>query len=87
MAMVEDFALKFLECSFNFQHPKTHIDECTEISSIMGSDTTPNGIKFQFTDRFRPIAKRQLDMKAAGLDPKDVNLDSVRGKGAQGQSS
>jgi hypothetical protein len=53
----------------------------------MGSDTTPNGIKFQFTDRFRPIAKRQLDMKVAGLDPKDVNLDSVRGKGAQGQSS
>ena len=51
----------------------------------MGSDTTPNGIKFQFTDRFRPIAKRQLDMKAAGLDPKDVNLDSVKGKGAQGQ--
>ncbi|KAH8782157.1 hypothetical protein BGZ57DRAFT_926143 [Hyaloscypha finlandica] len=55
----------------------------SEISSIMGSDTTPNGIKFQFTDRFRPIAKRQLDMKAAGLDPKDVNLDSVKGKGAQ----
>jgi hypothetical protein len=72
---------------FQFQHPKTHIDECTEISSIMGSDTTPNGIKFQFTDRFRPIAKRQLDMKAAGLDPKDVNLDSAKGKGAQGQSS
>jgi hypothetical protein len=52
----------------------------------MGSDTTPNGIKFQFTDRFKPIAKRQLAMRAAGLDPKDVNLDSVKGKGSQGQS-
>ncbi|KAE9364597.1 hypothetical protein N431DRAFT_447767 [Stipitochalara longipes BDJ] len=57
-----------------------------ELSSIMGSDTTPNGIRFQFTDRFRPIAKRQLDMKASGLDPKDINLDSVKGKGSQGQS-
>jgi len=63
-----------------------YIDDLhAEISSIMGSDTTPNGIKFQFTDRFRPIAKRQLDMKASGLDPKDVNLDSVKGKGSQGQ--
>jgi hypothetical protein len=52
----------------------------------MGSDTTPNGIKFQFTDRFRPIAKRQLDMKAAGLDPKDIDLDSVKGKGSKGQN-
>ena len=51
----------------------------------MGSDTTPNGIKFQFTDRFRPIAKRQLNMRAAGLDPKNVNLGSVKGKGSQGR--
>jgi hypothetical protein len=63
-----------------------HIDESTEISSIMGSDTTPNGIRFQFTDRIKPIAKRQFDMRAAGLDPKDVRLDSVKGKGSQGQN-
>ncbi len=52
----------------------------------MGSDTTPNGIKFQFTDRIRPIAKRQFDMRAVGLDPKDVRLDSVKVKGSQGQN-
>ena len=52
----------------------------------MGSDTTPNGIKFQFTDRIRPIAKRQFDMRAAGLDPKDVRLESAKGKGSQGQN-
>lgn len=51
----------------------------TEISSIMGSDTTPNGIRFQFTDRFNPIAKRQLEMKSSGLDGKDIDLDSVKG--------
>lgn len=64
-----------------------HIDDSIEISSIMGSDTTPNGIKFQFTDRIRPIAKRQFDMRAAGLDPKDVRLDRAKGKGSQGQNS
>ena len=63
-----------------------HIDDSIEISSIMGSDTTPNGIKFQFTDRIRPIAKRQFDMRAAGLDPKDVRLDSAKGKGSQGHN-
>jgi hypothetical protein len=44
----------------------------------MGSDTTPNGIRFQFTDRFKPIAKRQLEMKAVGQDPKDIDVDSVK---------
>jgi hypothetical protein len=52
----------------------------------MGSDTTPNGLKFQFTDRIRPVSRRQLEMRAADLDPKDVNLDSVKGKGSQGQN-
>jgi hypothetical protein len=33
-----------------------------EIATIMGSDVTPNGLRFQFTDRFRPVAKRQLDI-------------------------
>lgn len=51
----------------------------------MGSDATPNGLRFQFTDRFRPTAKRQLEMREAGLDGKDIDLDSVkepRGKAA-----
>ncbi|KUJ17356.1 uncharacterized protein LY89DRAFT_583877 [Mollisia scopiformis] len=56
------------------------IDFVTDISSIMGSDTTPNGIRFQFTDRFKPIGKLQLEMKANGRDAKDIDLDSVKGK-------
>ncbi|CAG8978918.1 hypothetical protein HYALB_00005255 [Hymenoscyphus albidus] len=40
----------------------------------MGTDVTANGIKFQMTDRFRPLGKRQLDMLAKGLDPKDVDV-------------
>ena len=94
-ARVHNFALLFVlrsasSCTFLLLRLRNlqaiHIDESTEISSIMGSDTTPNGIKFQFTDRIRPLAKRQFDMRAAGLDPKDVRLDSVKGKGSQGQN-
>ncbi|CAG8956020.1 hypothetical protein HYFRA_00008876 [Hymenoscyphus fraxineus] len=40
----------------------------------MGTDVTANGIRFQMTDRFRPLGKRQLDMLAKGLDPKDVDV-------------
>jgi len=89
-ARVHNFALRFASpcpifCFDCATLGQIHIDDSTEISSIMGSDTTPNGIKFQFTDRIRPIAKRQFDMRAAGLDPKDVCLDGAKGKGSQGQ--
>jgi hypothetical protein len=40
----------------------------------MGSDVTPNGIKFQFTDKIKPIGRSQLDALAQGSDPKDVDL-------------
>lgn len=49
----------------------------------MGSDVTPGGLKFQFTDRIKPIAKRQLEALASGADPKDVNLNA----NAKGSSS
>lgn len=52
----------------------------------MGSDTTPNGLRFQFTDRIKPVAQRQLDMRKAGLDPKDVDLE-VKSKQSKGQRS
>ena len=52
----------------------------------MGSDVTPNGLRFQFTDRFRPVAKRQLEILEAGGDPKDVDLNTG-GKGSKGQNS
>jgi hypothetical protein len=48
----------------------------------MGSDVTPNGLRFQFTDRFRPVAKRQLEILEAGGDPKDVDLNTG-GKGSE----
>lgn len=53
-----------------------------EIARIMGSDVTPNGLRFQFTDRFRPVAKRQLEILEAGGDPKDVDLNTG-GKGSE----
>ena len=52
------------------------IDVEIEMCRIMGSDTTPNGIRFQFTDRLRPLSKRQLAMLAKGQDPKDVVVDA-----------
>lgn len=57
------------------------IDASTEIARVMGSDVTSKGIRFQFDDRLKPIAKRQLEMKEDGLDPKDVDLDSVKKAG------
>lgn len=67
------------------------VDHCvntpTEVARIFGSDATPNGLRFQFTDRFKPVAKRQLDMLAAGQDPKDINLDDCKHtKGGKGQA-
>lgn len=56
-----------------------YIDLLLEISAIMGTDTTPNGIIFQFTDRFKSLAKRQLAMRDACLDPKDVVVDGKGG--------
>ncbi len=53
----------------------------------MGSDTTPNGIKFRLFDRIKPIGQRQLDMRAAGQDPKDVNLDSVKKSNSSNQGT
>lgn len=67
-----------------------HIDLIVVLAGIMGTDVTPNGLKFQFTDRYRPIANRQLEMQAAGQDPKDIDLDSVKGgkgrKSSRGQT-
>lgn len=59
-----------------------------EVARIFGSDCTPNGLRFQIQDRFKPIAQRQLDMLAAGQNPKDIDLEdckSVKGKGGKGQ--
>jgi hypothetical protein len=58
-----------------------------EISSIMGGDTTSKGIRFQIDDRFKPIAKRQLEMKQNGLDPKDIDLDSIKKSNKKGQTA
>lgn len=64
------------------------INTLTEVARIFGSDATPNGLRFQFTDRFKPVAKRQLDMLAAGQDPKDINLEDCKPtKGGKGQGT
>ncbi len=56
----------------------------------MGSDTTGKAISCQFYDRFGPIGKQQLAMLAAGQDPKDLALDSVKRvakRGSRGTST
>jgi len=74
----------WLNCFHNFiditiaTYPNAGLTTSAELASIMGSDCTPNGIRFQISDRYRPVAKRQLEMKASGQDPKDV-LDHVKG--------
>ncbi|KAL5315806.1 hypothetical protein ACEPPN_016678 [Leptodophora sp. 'Broadleaf-Isolate-01'] len=56
------------------------------MAAIMGSDVTPNGLKFQFTDRIKPIGKKQQEMRSAGLDPKDIDLDSLYSAKSGGKS-
>jgi hypothetical protein len=74
--------------AFDFRFLVHHVNTQTEVARIFGTDATPNGLKFQFTDRFRPVARRQLDMLAAGQDPKDINLDDCKPtKGGKGQAN
>jgi hypothetical protein len=56
-----------------------NIDNLAEISKSVGTDTTARGIIFQVYDRIKPIASRQLEMLAAGQDPQDIDLGSVKG--------
>ena len=53
------------------------------MARIMGSDVTPNALRFQFTDRIRPISKRQLSALWSGVDPKDVDLSGAKGGNGQ----
>ncbi|KAH7389067.1 hypothetical protein BKA64DRAFT_129400 [Cadophora sp. MPI-SDFR-AT-0126] len=67
----------------------TFLMSLIEMAAIMGSDVTPNGLRFQFTDRIRPIGKKLQEMKSAGLDPKDIDLESLysaKGGGKTGRS-
>ncbi|TVY90620.1 hypothetical protein LAWI1_G001155 [Lachnellula willkommii] len=61
------------------------INIIAEMARIFGSDCTPNGLRFQFTDRIKPVVNRQLDMLAEGNDPKDIILgDCKSAKGGKG---
>ena len=53
------------------------------MARTMGSDVTPGALRFQFTDRIKPISKRQLNALAAGVDPKDVDLKIAKGDSGQ----
>ena len=63
------------------------IDGRTEMARIFGSDCTANGLKFQFTDRIRPLGRQQLAMLNAGKDPKDLDLGTAKGAKGNGQNS
>lgn len=79
---------KFLKAqhSISLYDSRPYVNVSAEVARIFGTDCTPNGLRFQFTDRFKPVAKRQLDMLAAGEDPKDINLEDCKPtKGGKGQ--
>ena len=56
---------------------RSNRDLFLEMNTFMGSDSTPNGIKFQFHNHFKQVAKRQAELKCAGADPKDVDIKPV----------
>lgn len=60
-----------------FPSVKSHINSDPEMASLMGSDVTSSGLRFQFGDRIRPIGMRLMEMRAAGKDAKDLDLDSL----------
>lgn len=45
-----------------------------EIAACFGTDVTPKAIREQVSKTFKVGAKLQLDARAQGLDPKDVDL-------------
>lgn len=53
----------------------------------MGSDVTIEAIKQQISKRIKALGSRQIQMREAGQDPKDVDLEdlmpSKKGKGCQ----
>lgn len=51
----------------------------------MGEDTTAGGIRFQFTDRIKPIAQRQVDAIKKGTNPQHVIIDKGGPSGKGGQ--
>ncbi|KAK0124026.1 hypothetical protein ONS95_009012 [Cadophora gregata] len=75
--------------TFSFALYNGYLMSLLEMAAIMGSDVTSNGLKFQFTDRIRPMGKKQQEMRSAGLDPKDIDLDSLysaKGGGKTGKN-
>ncbi|CAD6443648.1 ba322ab6-cabc-4c17-89f2-6995816ea521 [Sclerotinia trifoliorum] len=48
-----------------------------EIVAIMGSDVSAEAIKQQIGKRIKVIGSRQTKMRAAGQDPKDVDLEDL----------
>ncbi|KAH6666957.1 hypothetical protein B0J14DRAFT_490240 [Halenospora varia] len=57
-----------------------------EVIKYMGDDVTASAISWQISQRIRPIGQRQLAMRNAGLDPANIDLDTVKPtKGGNGQ--
>ncbi|KAB8303400.1 hypothetical protein EYC80_004828 [Monilinia laxa] len=63
------------------------LGQSKEIVAIMGSDVTTEAIKQQISKRIKVLGSRQTQMREAGQDPKDVDLEdlmpSKKGKGCQ----
>ncbi|PBP20182.1 hypothetical protein BUE80_DR009006 [Diplocarpon rosae] len=67
----------FQLCGLRFRELSALLIITAEMASLMGSDVTRNGLRFQFTDRIRPIGNRLVEMRAAGEDAKDLDLSTL----------
>ncbi|CCD46341.1 hypothetical protein BofuT4_P118910.1 [Botrytis cinerea T4] len=56
---------------------KLGLSEPKEIVAIMGSDVTIEAIKQQIGKRIKVLGSRQTEMRAAGHDPKNVDLEDL----------
>jgi hypothetical protein len=57
------------------------IDTFPEIQAFFGGDSTAGGIRYQFSTHFHQDAKAFKNVRARGVDCKDITLPSLGGSG------
>ena len=45
-----------------------------EVASVMGTDCSANSLSLHINGKIQPFGQRQLEMRNAGLDPKDIEI-------------
>lgn len=60
----------------------------SEMARVLGSDITAKALTHQFAGRLKPLAKLMLSMADAGVETKDIDVDTFKvGKAAPGQTN